>query len=97
VRATDRQVQKALGIEQRTSRFPEVTDHRADGGFSRARTVRMTAHAVDDREKRGAVGARDRNPILVLFAVSEQAQICVLEVQGRIRHACFSGKLPALL
>jgi hypothetical protein len=57
----------------------------------------MTAHAIDDGEKRRAVSVRYGDSILVFFTIPEQAQIRVLEVQGRLRHARYSGKLPRAL
>jgi len=53
------------------------------------RAVRVPAHAVHDGEQRGAVADRYRDTVLVFFAISEEAQICVLDVQVSLRHACF--------
>ena len=47
----------------------------------------MAAHAIDDREHHGAIGIRNRDSILVFFAVPDQAYVGVLDLQGSLRHA----------
>jgi len=53
----------------------------------------MPAHAVHDGKERGAVAYRDRDAVLVFFAIPEEAQIRVLDVQVSLQHACFYCRL----
>jgi hypothetical protein len=53
------------------------------------RTVGVSSHAVHDGEQRRSVADGDRNSILVFFAIPEEAQIRVLDVQVSLQHACF--------
>jgi hypothetical protein len=48
----------------------------------------MAAHAVHDGEKHRVVADRDRHTVLVFFAMPEEAQVRVLDLQGSLRHAC---------
>ncbi len=89
VRAADRKMQEAFGIEHRAARFPEIADHGSYGSLCGVRAVGVPAHAVHDGKQCGAVADRDRDAILVFFAIPEEAQIRVLDVQVSLRHACF--------
>jgi hypothetical protein len=47
----------------------------------------MTAHAVHDGEERRSIADGDGDPVLVFFAIPEEAQIRVLDLQVSLRHA----------
>ena len=83
--APDREVQEAVRIEQRAARLPEFAEQCADRDFGRARTVGVTAHAVDHGEKHGPVRVGDGDTILVFFAMPDQAQVRMLDLQGTLR------------
>jgi hypothetical protein len=80
-------MQETVRVEQRPADFPELVQHHANGHFCGARAIRMTAHAVDDRQHHGAVGVRNGDAILVFFAMPDEAQVRVLDLQGSLRHA----------
>ena len=42
----------------------------------------MAAHAIDDDQQRGMLGRRDRDAVLVVFAVSEETDIGVFDPQA---------------
>ena len=50
-----------------------------------ARAIGMPAHAVDHDEQRGVLGDRGGDPVLVLFARPQQADIGVLDLQRGTR------------
>ena len=64
--------------------------------FGGARAIGVAAHAVDDREHHGAVGVRDGDTILVFFAMPDEAQVRVLDLQGSLRHARCHVELSAI-
>ena len=86
--AADREVQEAFRVEQRPAGLPELCDHGADGDLGGAGAIGVATHAVYDREERRVVIERDGDPVLVFFAIAEEAQIRVLDLQGTLRHAC---------
>ena len=43
----------------------------------------MAAHAVDDDQQCGCSLRRDGDAVLVVFAVTDQTQICILDLQAR--------------
>ena len=45
------------------------------------------AWAAHDDEQRRPVADGDRDSILVFFAMPDEAQVCVLDLQGSLRHA----------
>jgi hypothetical protein len=96
MRPTDGQVQESIGVEQWSTRFPELADHGADRNFRRPGAVGVPAHAIDDGKERCAVTDGDRDTILVFFAIPEEAQVRVLDMQWPLRHASFSCKLLLL-
>ena len=85
VRAAQRQVQEAERIEQRLGRVPEGFEDHLLRDLGRARAIGVAAHAVDDDEQRGVLGDRGGDPVLVLLAASEQADIGVLDPQEGFR------------
>ena len=44
--------------------------------------VGVTAHAIDDDEERRLVARRDRDAILIVLSITDQAEICVLDPQS---------------
>ena len=52
-------------------------------GVGGAAAVGMAAHAVDDDQQRGLVRDRDGDAVLVVFAITDQTQICMLDPQAR--------------
>ena len=53
-------------------------DERGLGG---ARAFRVAAHAVDHHQEHGVVGGRDRDSVLIFFAVADEADIRGLDLQ----------------
>jgi hypothetical protein len=51
--------------------LPESFQQRGQGGFSGARSLGVAAHAVDYDQQRCLVGRRNRDPVLILFAVAD--------------------------
>jgi hypothetical protein len=47
----------------------------------------MAAHAVNDREQHRAFGVGDGDPVLVLVAMADEAEVGVLDLQASLRHA----------
>jgi hypothetical protein len=82
VRAADRQVQESVRVEQRSAGVPEFLDHRTNRDFRGARPVGVAAHAVDDDEKCGSVAHGDCHAILVFLAITKNAHVRVLDLQG---------------
>jgi hypothetical protein len=56
----------------------------------------MATHAVDDRQHHGAVGVRNGDSILVFFAMPDEAEVRVLDLQGSLRHARCHIELSAI-
>ncbi len=50
-------------------------------GFGGARAFRMTAHAVDHHQQHRLVGGRHRDPVLIFFAVADQAHVRGFDLQ----------------
>lgn len=90
------QVQEALRIEQRPAHLPELVEHRAHRHFGCARAIGVSAHAVHDGEHDGAVGVRNGDSVLIFFAMPDEAQVCVLDLQGSLRHARCHVELPVI-
>ncbi len=88
VRAAHGEVQKSVGIEQRAARPAEFGQHRADGRLRGTRALGVPAHAVHHGDERRVVVGGDHHPVLVFFAIPEEAQLRVLDLQGTLRHAC---------
>ena len=79
-RPSDR-CKKAERIEDGMRRLPECLEQRRERSFGRARTLRVTAHAVDHRQEYGVLGGRHRNSVLILLAMADQAHIRGLDLQ----------------
>ena len=86
MRPAERHVQEAQRIEQRLRGMPERFEHGFLGDFGRAGAIGVPAHAVDDREQDCPVRVGDGDSILVFFAVADQAQVRMLDLQGTLRR-----------
>jgi hypothetical protein len=74
-------MQESQRIENRMRRLPKGLQQRGERGFRCARTLGMTAHAVDDDQQCRLLGCRHGDPVLVLFAVADQAHIRGFDLQ----------------
>ena len=86
VRASERQVQKAQRIEQRLRRVPEGFQDDLLRDLRGAPAVGVSAHTVDHQQQHGLLRHRDRDPVLVLLAPAEQADVRVFDPQEEV-HA----------
>ena len=50
-------------------------------GFGGARALGVAAHAVDHDQEHGMIGGRHRDPVLIFFAVADEADIRGLDLQ----------------
>jgi hypothetical protein len=87
VRAAKRQVQQPIGVEQRPARRAELLSHRAHGRFGCPRAVGMATHAIYDRKQRIIAIGDDGDTVLVFFAIAEETQFSVLDLQRPLPHA----------
>ena len=74
-------MQKAQRIENRMRRLPERFEQRRERSLGGARSLGMTAHAVDHHQQHRLIGGRHRHPVLVLLAMADQAHIRGLDLQ----------------
>jgi len=74
-------------IENRMARLPEALEHRCQRRLRSLRAFGMAAHAVDHREQRCILGNCDRHSVLIVVAMAEQRDICILDLQDST--ACF--------
>ncbi len=81
VSSAKRQMQKTQRIEDRMWRLPECLNERGERGLGGTSAFGMTTHAVDDGEQHGLLGSSHRNPVLILFAMADQAHIRGLDLQ----------------
>ena len=77
----EHQVEEAQRIEQRLRGMPEGIEHDLAGDLRGARTVGVAAHAVDDDEQRRMLGHGGGDPVLVLLAPAQEADVGVLNPQ----------------
>jgi hypothetical protein len=82
VRATERQMQKAQRVENRLGRLLEGVEQALQRGISRTTAVGMTAHAVNDDEKCSVISRSNGDSVLVVFAVTNETQVCILDPQA---------------
>src|SRR6185437_11728810 len=94
VRAAEDQVQEALGIEQRVRRVGEGVEHYLAGDLRGARTVGVAAHAVGHEQQRRMLRHRGGDPVLVLLAPADEADVGVLNPQEEIRASVRLWSLP---
>ena len=74
-------MQKTKRIEDGMRRLPESLEQRRERGFGRARAFRMAAHAVDHDQQHRVIAGCDRDSVLILFAVSDKADIRGFDLQ----------------
>ena len=74
-------LQKSQRIENRMGRLPERLEQRCQRGFRSARSLRMTAHAIDHDQQYRLIGGCHCNAVLILLAVADQAHIRGLDLQ----------------
>src|SRR5579863_9433088 len=86
VGAADGQVQEAERIEERLRRGGERFHDRLLGHLRGARTVRVSAHAVDHQQQRCVLADRGVHPVLILVAPAQQADFRVFDSQAEV-HA----------
>ena len=79
------EMQETERVEKGLRRVPKRFENRLLRDLGRLGTVGVSAHSVDHDQERGVFGNSCRNPILVLFAPSEEAYIGVLHPQESIR------------
>jgi hypothetical protein len=74
-------MQEPERIEYRVRRLPECLDQRRERRLGGARSLGVTAHAVDHREQNGVLARRHCDAILILLAMADQAHIRGLDLQ----------------
>src|SRR5271165_5749453 len=77
----ERQMQKAERIENRMRCLPKRLEQRCESRFSGTRTLGVATHAVDDREQHRIVVARNRDAVLIFFAVPDEAHVRGFDLQ----------------
>ena len=82
VRPAQRHVQEAERVEHRQRGLAERFEQALERGVRGAAAVGVAAHAVDDHQQCGLLLRRDRDAVLVVFAVSEETQVCILDPQA---------------
>ena len=78
-------MQKTQGVENRMRRLPERFQQCRQRRFGGARAFRMAAHAVDHDQQHRMIGGRHGDPVLILFAVADEADIRGLDLQCALR------------
>jgi hypothetical protein len=86
VRAADRQMQEPQAVEERLGRVPEGVDDHLLRDLCGARAIGVASHAIDDDEQRRVLGNGRADPVLVLFAPAQQADVGTFDAQEQI-HA----------
>ena len=74
-------MQKTQRIENGVRGLPKGFEHGRERGFGGSCSLRVTSHAVDHDQEDGIVGGRNRHPILVFFAMSDEADIGGFDLQ----------------
>ena len=81
MRAADRQVQKALRIEDRLWHFLERLSDRLARDLRGLRPVSVAAHAVDHHQQHRLGPVDDQHAILIFLAAANEAQFCAFKLQ----------------
>ena len=74
-------MQKSQRVEDRMWRLPKRLQQRRQRGFGGACALGVTTHAVDDDQQYGLLRSRDRNPVLIFFPMTNQADVGGLNLQ----------------
>ena len=85
MRASQSEVQKAHGIEDGLRRVPERLEDDLLRHLGGPGAIGMPAHAVDDDEQGGMLRDRAGDPVLVLLAPTQEADIGVVHPQEEFR------------
>jgi hypothetical protein len=62
-------------------RLPKCFEQGSQRRFGRARTLGMAAHAIDDHQQHGVISGGNSNPVLIFFAMADEADIRGLDLQ----------------
>jgi hypothetical protein len=81
VSASEREVQKAEGIEDRLRCMPECFEQHLLRYFRRASTVGMAAHAIHHHQQACMLRDGRRHSILIVFSMAEETDIGVFDLQ----------------
>jgi uncharacterized protein (TIGR00255 family) len=87
MRPPERQVQQTVRIEQRPARCAEFLEHRLHGRLGGPGPVCVPTHAIHDRKQCVVAIGDDGDPVLVFFAIAEETQFSVLDLQRPLPHA----------
>ncbi len=68
-------------------RLPERLEQGRQRRFRGARAFGVAAHAVDHDQQHRMIGGRHRDPVLVFFAVADEADIRGLDLQCQLLKA----------
>ena len=82
---TESEVQEAHGIKNGLRRVPESLEDDLLRHLGCPGTIGMPAHAVDDDEQGRILRDRAGDPVLVLLAPTEEADIGVIHAQEEFR------------
>jgi hypothetical protein len=80
--AAQRHVQKPQRIENRCWYLLKRVEQTAQRGIRSATAIGMAAHAIDDDQKRRVVIGRNGDAVLVIVAITDQTQLCMLDPQA---------------
>ena len=83
VRAAQGQMKKAKRIENRSRRMLERIQQAFQSCVGGTTAVGMPTHAIDHDEQRGFIVDSNGNAILVVFPVSDQTQVSMLDPKAR--------------
>ena len=87
VRLTQCEVQKTERIENRVRGVPEALEHRLERRLGSTRAFRVSTHAIDHEQECRVLAHRDRDAILIVFAMADETQLRVLDPQCTPRSA----------
>src|SRR5262249_45961182 len=92
VRAPQRQVEKTKRIEERLRRLSERLQDDLLRDLGRFRSIGVATHTVDHDEQRRLLGDRYRDPILVLLAPAQEADVGVVDPQEEFHASVRLGR-----
>ena len=81
VSASEREVQKAKGIEDRLGRVPERFEQHLLRHFRCASAVGVAAHAIHHHQQARMLRDGRRHSILIVFSMTEETDIGVFDLQ----------------
>ena len=92
MRALHRVGEKLPGILYLPGQFFKATQHRIRCHLRGQRTLRMSAHAIDDKKQNRTLATTYRDPVLVLIPIPDQAYLSCFVTQS---PPCLSARLTA--